>query len=405
MVGNVINAFGIFLPSMTADLGWSRSLLSAPFTTFWIVMGMLGPVVGMSTVKFGPRKNMIIGNSVIVLGMLGMSQVSEVWHVYLFFSVLIGSGQAFGSFIAANSIVTNWFVKRRAFVISLLSASGGVGALVFAPLLGWFISAQGWRPAWILVAGIHFLLAVVASGLLVRNRPEDMGQTPDGEILTRAEQAEAANPSSGRVYYTPVDWNVRDAIRTPAFWLTLAFASATMFTLNFLSLHQVAYLQDLSYTPMIAATASGVFGGMSIAGQLTSGALGTRYEIRYIAAVCLIGVLTGITVLMNARVLPLVYLHTIITGFSCGGMIVVLPIILGAYFGRTNYARILGFTTPVTTIFSAGSPLFAAFIFDNIGNYTPVFIIVLCLLGVGLVCSLFARPPRPKSTLSGSLPQ
>jgi len=159
----------------------------------------------------------------------------------------------------------------------------------------------------------------------------------------------------------------------------------------------VAYLKDLNYSTIIAATAIGVMGGMSIVGQITSGALGSRYEIKRLASICLVGALIGLKILMNARTLPLVYLHTVITGFSFGGIIVVLPIMFGNYFGRTDYARILGFTTPVTTIFSAGSPLLAAFIFDNFGSYQPHFIIALCLLGVGLVCSFFARPPGPKS--------
>jgi MFS family permease len=397
-IGNVINAFGIFMPAISDDLGWSRSALSAPFTAFWIVMGGLGPVAGASIAKFGPRKNMIVGNILVVLGMLGMSRISEIWHVFVLFSVMIASGQAFGGFIGANSVVTNWFVRRRALAISLLSASGGVGALIFSPLLGWFISTYSWRPAWIMIAIIHFLLAVVASGLLVRNQPEDMGQTPDGEPVDPSGQEENAGTATGRVYHTPVDWKVGDALRTPAFWTTVAFASATMFTMNFLALHQVAYLEDLNYSTIIAATAIGVLGGMSIVGQLTSGALGNRYEIRRIASVCLVGGLIGLTILMNARILPLVYLHTVITGFSFGGIIVILPILLGNYFGRTNYARILGFSTPVTTIFSAGSPLLAAFIFDNYGSYQPHFIIALCMLGVGLVCSFFARPPRPKSS-------
>jgi MFS family permease len=388
-VGSVIISFGIFLPVMSDDLGW-------------IVMGFLGPLSGVSVVKFGPRKNMIIGNTLIVLGALGMSLVREVWQVYLFYSLLMGAGQAFGSFIAANSVITNWFIKKRALVISLLSASGGVGGLIFAPLLGWFVSTQDWRHAWIFLAGAHFLLAVVACGLLVRNNPEDMGQAPDGEAANPSKKAEVINPAPSRVYHTPVDWRVGDALRTPAFWLTIAFASATMFTLTFLTLHQVAYLEDLGYTPMTAATATGVLGCMTIVGQLASGALSTRYEVRYVAAVCIIGLAAGITILMNARILPLIYLHTIISGISCGGIMVVMPILFGAYFGRTNYARILGFSTPVTTIFSAGSPLIAAYIFDSIGSYTPVFIIGLVLLGVGLVCAILDRPPKPGTNFSGS---
>ncbi len=401
-LGNVVIAYGVFLPNMSDDLGWSRSFLSAPYTAFWIVMGLLGPLVGISVVKFGPRRNMIFGNIVIVLGALGMSRVSEIWQVYLFYSVLMGAGQSFGSFIAANSIITNWFVRRRALAISLISASGGVGGLIFSPLLGWIISIQGWRPAWMYVSGIHLLLAVVAGGLLVRNNPEDMGQTPDGRAEDPTIESESENPAHSRVYQTPVDWKTGDALRTRAFWLTLAFASTTMFTLNFLTIHQVAYLQDLGYAPITAATVAGLLAGMSIIGQLASGALGTRYEIRHIAAVCLIGIAVGIAILMNARILPLIYLHTVITGISCGGIIVALPILFGAYFGRTHYARILGFTTPVTTIFSAGSPLLAAFIFDNYGSYIPVFIIALILLGAGFICALLDKPPKTGANIDGS---
>ena len=402
MVGNIIVSYGIFLPTMCEELDWSRSTLSAPYTAFWIVMGLLGPLVGISTVKFGPRRNIICGNFVITLGVLGMSLVKEVWHVYLCFSVFIGIGQAFGSFIAANTVVTNWFTKRRALVISLLSASGGVGGLIFPLLVSWLISSQGWRLTWVCVAGIHLILAVVIAGILIRDKPEEMGQAPDGEINDSAQEAKAASPALGQVYQTPVDWRVIDVLRTPAFWLMIAFASATMFTLNFLSLHQVAYLQDIGYSPIVAATTIGLLSGMSIIGQLTSGVLGIRFEGRYLAAACLAGLAVGITILMNVRTLPLIYLHTIVSGVSCGGIMVIMPVLIGAYFGRANYAQILGWTTPITTIFSAGSPLLAGFIFDNTGSYTPVFIIALVFLGVGLVCALLAQPPKLRVAMSDS---
>ena len=82
---------------------------------------------------------------------------------------------------------------------------------------------------------------------------------------------------------------------------------------------------------------------------------------------------------------------------------VIMPVLIGAYFGSAAYAQIIGWTTPVTTLFSAGSPLLAAFIFDSTGSYTPVFIISLILLGVGLVCTLLARPPKPTKTTPDEL--
>lgn len=396
MVGNVIASYGIFLPWISAELGFSRSALAVPFTAFWIVAGLLGPVAGISTVKFGPRINMVCGNLMIVLGMLGMSRATEVWHIFFFFSVFIGAGQAFGSFIAANTIITNWFTSKRALVISLLSAAGGIGGLLFPPLTTWFISSQSWQLAWIYVACIHLLLAVIISGMLIRNRPEELGQKPYGETPGIASETETTSPATARTYQTPVDWAARDVLRTGSFWLMVTFGAATMFTVNFLSLHQVAYLQDKGFTPMIAATVIGVMSAMSIVGQLSNGALGNKFEGRYLAVTCIISIAIGITILMNVRILPLIYLHTVITGIGAGGMMVITPIMTGAYYGRANYAKILGWTTPVITFFSAGSPLLAGFIFDSTGSYTPVFIIALSFLAVGLISAFFARPPKPR---------
>ena len=254
------------------------------------------------------------------------------------------------------------------------------------------------------MAGIHLILAVVVSGLLIRNRPEELGQAPYGETTDATQEAEAASLVRSQVYQTPVDWGVGDALRTPSLWLLMAFTAATLFTLNFLTLHQVAYLQDLRYSPMVAATTVGLLSGMTIIGQLASGALGTRFEGRYIAVVCLAGLAVGITILMNGKVLPLIYLHTVVSGISCGGLMVLMPVLIGAYFGSANYAQIIGWTTPVSTIFSASSPLLAALIFDNTGSYTPVFIASLVFLGIGLVCAIFARPPKPRVVMSDSAP-
>jgi len=399
MVGTVMLPYGVFLPTMCEELGWSRSAMSAPYTAFWIFTGLLGPLAGITIGKFGARKNIIIGNLVIALGVLGMSLVKEIWHIYLFYTVLVGGGQAFGTFIAITTTINSWFARRRALILSLVLSAGGIGALTFAPLISWLIASQGWQIAWVYVAGLHLILAVFAGGILIRNKPEEPYQLPDSETTSTSQAAGVTDQAQSRTYQTPVEWRVGDALRTPALWLVVAFVSSSMFALNFLSLHQVAYLQDLQYSPMVAATAVGMLSGMSIVGQLASGALGTRFEGRHIAAVCLVGFAVGITILMNVRSLPLIYLHTVISGISCGGIMVIMPVLIGAYFGSAAYAQIIGWTTPVTTLFSAGSPLLAAFIFDSTGSYKPVFVTSLILLGAGLVCALLARPPKPGKTM------
>ena len=83
-----------------------------------------------------------------------------------------------------------------------------------------------------------------------------------------------------------------------------------------------------------------------------------------------------------------------LAGISWGGLIVVQPTLLGAYYGRSSYPLIAGYTRPLSTLVSAIGPLLAGFIYDNTGSYIIAFIVATGLLGIGLVCAFLARPPK-----------
>ena len=392
--GDITYAYGVFLPKIGETLNWSRSALSGPYTVFIIVAGMLGPVAGITISRFGARKNIIFSNIIAVLGLLGMSQVREIWHVYFFFSIMAGIGIAFGEFIPTTTVVNNWFIRRRSLAMGLLFASGGLGGFVLPPLISLFISSLGWRWAWVCLAGIHLLLTVIMGGILIRSKPEDIGQVPDG--TTEASRQTNVNITTPRrVYQTAVDWKVGDALRTPALWLMMVIFSATWFAMNMLTTHQVAYLQDLHFSPMMSAAALGLMVGMSIIGRLVCGALGMRFEGRYLAAIFLAGMTLGVIVLMYTQGIPFIYLYSILTGIGFGGMVVLMPNLFGAYFGRTNYSQIIGWATPIATLVSAGSPVLAGFLYDITGRYFLPFAIAAGFIFVSVVFALLAHPPRP----------
>jgi MFS family permease len=119
-----------------------------------------------------------------------------------------------------------------------------------------------------------------------------------------------------------------------------------------------------------------------------------RFEGRYLAAVFLTGMCLGIVSLMNARGIFFVYLYSALTGIGFGGMIVLLPNVIGAYFGRTYYSRITGWTTPVVTLACAGSPIMAGLLFDATGTYFLSFAIAAALLFVCIFVALLTRPPH-----------
>ncbi len=393
LCGDITYAYGVFLPAMSQTFHWSRSVLSGPYVLFSIIAGLLGPVAGVAVARFGPRKNLIGFNIIAALGLLGLSQVKAIWQVYLFFGLMAGLGLAFGEFIPITTLINNWFIRRRSMAMGFFMASGGIAGFVFPPVISKLISGFGWRWAWFYLAGQHLLLTVILGGILIRNRPEDMGQHPDG--ISESPETPLIEGLVHRplVYQTTSDWTVGEALRTPALWIIIAIFSIILFGTNMLTTHQVAYLQDLNFSPLLSATALGLMLGMSVIGRLASGFLGMKFEGRHLAVYFLSSMGLGIVALMLARGIFYIYLYSIFTGIGFGGMVVLMPNLFGSYFGRSHYSRIVGWTAPLVTLFSAGSPTLAGLLYDATGSYSWPFSIAAGLVLFSIVLALLLRPP------------
>ena len=396
LCGDITYAYGVFLPSMSQAFQWSRSALSGPYVLFFIVGGVLGPVAGHSVARYGARKMMVLFNILAALGLFGMSLIRELWQVYLCFGVMAGLGIAFAEFIPITTVINNWFIHRRSLAMGFLFASGGLGGFLLPPLISRLIGGLGWRWAWVCLAGIHFVATVMVGGWLIRGHPEDLGQEADG--LNAAPTERVPDKGSKRpVVQTPRDWTVEEALRSPALWQITALFAIILFVTNMLTTHQVAYLQDRHFSPFLSASALGLMIGMSILGRLSSGFLGMRYEARYLAAFFLASMGVGVLFLIGARSHLWIYLYSVFTGIGFGGMVVLVPTLLGAYFGRTHYARIIGWAVTGVTLISAGSPSLAGYFYDATGQYQLPFAIGAVLLFAGIVIALLTHPPRRKS--------
>ncbi|MFC2019491.1 MFS transporter [Chloroflexota bacterium] len=395
--GTVLYAFGIFVPSMGAEFGWGRSAIAMGATIFVVLTGIFSPVAGICISKYGIRKNIIFGNLIVVLGLLGMSIASSTWQIYLFYGVMAGVGSSFGLFLSTVTVANNWFHERRTLAISLVLAAGGLGGLVFSPFIAWLITNVGLQMSWRLLAGIHFVLAVGIAGILIRNKPEDLGQIPDGKTAKRGQSASLNQASSNLVYQTQIDWKVKDALKTRSLWLILLFSTASIFSLSILTIHQVAYLQGIGFSPMLAATSMGLVIGSSIVGRLLIGALGGRFQVRYLAAICVFGFAIGMILLVNIEKLPFsfIYLYAGLVGVCYGGILVCPPTLFGAYFGRANYSKIIGCIVPISTLVGASGGLIAGAIYDRTGSYISALTIAVAFLVLGILAAILARPPIP----------
>ncbi len=111
---------------MLTELGWTRAVTSGAFSLSITLYGLLAIGMGRLTDKFGPRLVITACGLFFGLGYLLMSQITAVWHLYLFYGVIIAIGGS-GLYVPLISTVARWFVRRRGVMTGIVVSGIGLG--------------------------------------------------------------------------------------------------------------------------------------------------------------------------------------------------------------------------------------------------------------------------------------
>jgi OFA family oxalate/formate antiporter-like MFS transporter len=390
MTGLLLYSFPVFLPFLCEAFGWSRASVSWANSLAMVVAGITSPLAGFLIARYGARIVIVIGATLSILCFVFVSLHTQLWELYLAYGALLGTGCCFCGMIAMTTIANNWFIKKRSLALSILLTAGGLGGLVMVSFIMALINRYGWRHAYLVVAGFVFVLLVILPALLVRNKPEDLGQVPDG---INEQDRKVSISSARKLQGTPVDFTAAEALRTPAFWLLTLFGTCYMVGLQGFMLHQVAFLLDIKITSAMAAAAYSTFVGISAFGRLGFGFLGLRYPMHALAIISMLLMISGLTLFLWAKALPMIFICNCIVGIGMGATFVAFMSIIPLYFGKTHYPKIIGYSMPFLTIIgSLGSPL-TGWIRDTTGSYMLAWKLAILVLVIGLISIVLARSP------------
>jgi len=141
--------------------------------------------------------------------------------------------------------------------------------------------------------------------------------------------------------------------------------------------------------------------------------IGDRYNKRRLAALCMLGHMTGLLCLTYADIHPslttaMVIAYAAIHGTAWGLRGPFMQAIRADYFGRSAIGMILGLSFMIMVIGQIGGPMIAGILADITGNYRAGFTTLALLAGLGSAFFLAARrpqrplkaPPEPRSTLA-----
>ncbi|XP_076436587.1 uncharacterized protein LOC143276084 [Babylonia areolata] len=148
---------GMFQVEFQTALGGSRGFLAMIGSIYVTCTGMLAPVAGALCTQLTPRVTLMLGGSLLTVGLVSASFVSSSTLLLLTYGILGGLGNAL-IYTPALTAFSKYFVRLRQVANGLIMASSGIGQLIGPYLARWVLDSQGWRFS---LASCGFLTAQV----------------------------------------------------------------------------------------------------------------------------------------------------------------------------------------------------------------------------------------------------
>ena len=383
-------AYGAYVVLLRDDFGWSKTMLSGASALREAESGVLGPVHGFMIDRFGPRKVASVGVTILGTGFMLFSQVNSLPTFYGAF-IVMSIGASMSGFLTATTAAVNWFERRRATAISLMSAGFGLGGMLI-PLTAYSLETYGWRATAMISAVIVWSLGLPLAQIY-RHRPQDLGLEPDGapRVVHLSEEGE---PPPVPLGYN--DYTVGEAVRTRVFWwISLGHGSA-LFVVSAMSVHLISHVRESQgYT---LGQASGVVLMLTfvfMCGNISGGLLGDRVNKRMLVVTCMAMHCVGLLMLSHATSFWMIVAFVVIHGLAWGWRGPQMTAIRADYFGRSAFGKIMGASNLIIIVGTISGPLIAGLMYDRTGSYQVGFDILAAMALAGSVFFLLARKPGP----------
>lgn len=381
-----MQSYGAYMVLLQRDFGWSKALVAGAFALTRVESGLLGPLQGWMTDRFGPRAILRIGMIMFGLGFMMFSQIDSILTFYLTFA-FIAVGSSLGGFASVMVSIVNFFSRHRAKAVSASQLGHSFGGLC-VPLVILSLEAFGWRTT-AFMSGALILAVGVPLCQVVRHRPENHGDVPDGI---------RSSVKEGRTIITvdPTrDFTAKEAMRTRAFWLVSLGHACALLTVSAVMVHLIPHLtQGLDFTLAQAGLVVALMTMCQMIGQVCGGFLGDRFDKRFICIACMMGHSFGLLLVAYATSVAMVIAFALLHGLAWGMRGPMMVALRADYFGPSSFGTIMGFSSLIVMFGMSSGALIAGYMADISGNYQSGFSLLAAGAFLGSFCFLLAKPPE-----------
>lgn len=405
----VIESFAIMFKPIAAEFDWDRGTVSVASMVGWMSFGVSSLICGRLSDRYGSKWVIMVGCVLFVAGTFLMSQVRSLWHLYVYFGVVLAMGRS-ATGVPMVALVTKWFVRNQGLALALVQ-SQNVGSAVFAPLVVFLLARNDWRWAYVWLGVVT--LAVLPLALLIRDKAADIaarerrtplpGPHPSTGSGAGGREQEATGSRSfppPHAAATAYGMTLGEAMRTRAFWTLNLMVLGCCVCHSCILLHGFNHMTDVGVLDSVAARVVMLMAVFGMVGKIANGLLADRIGAKWAIALFLGLQAVMIPVFIEARQAPSFYTWAVLFGLGFGGPMPVYAMLFREYFGVRAIGTILGVFFMVAALGMGSGGLLGGALFNLFGSYSLPF---LTSSGMGLLAAVLALT-LPSNTPALPLP-
>jgi predicted MFS family arabinose efflux permease len=369
---------GLFLTPITMDLGISREAFGFAVGLQSLMWGLTQPFAGLVADRHGARGVIAVTAMVYVAGLVLAGASSDALLLCTAIGVLAGIGQSGTGFAVVLGAVGRATPREsRSIVLGIASAAGSIGMFTFVPAAQALLGALDWRGALVVLAAVGLLMLPLALGVRDTAPRSHVAALPFAVVL-------------------------RQAARSPSYWMLNAGFAACGFQLAFVATFLPSMLSDAALPPMTAAWVLATIGLANIVGTYLCGLLGARFRKPSVLA----AIYVARAAIMAAFLLtPLSVASALLFGAALGliwaGTVPLSSGLVADIFGERHMGFLFGVVYVGHQLGSFLGAWIGGRIHDQTGSYDAVWIAAIVL---GLVAALLHWPidDRPAAQVAAA---
>ena len=366
--GILYYAFGVLVPPMQAELGWSQGMLGGAFSLALFVSAFLAMPVARWIERHGPRGLMTLGSCA---GVVLVYAWSEVEDPLAFCAVFAAFGFPLASVLyeAAFAAVIGLLGRGRRTDVALLSLTivAGLASTVFVPLTQWLVDSYGWRAALRILAVVLGAITIPLHALVLRGVP---GRSADGGESTPASSAPDVS---------------RPRLVLCAIAFSLAQVAGTA-----LAVYLLPILVEQDFDTSFAAGAVSLTGIAQIFGRPAFTWLRPRYSLGFWSGVLFLPFAASVAVLALEPSKAAVLASVVCMAMVSGSLTLARTTWTLELFPVASFARVNGVLGLWSMIGRAGAPLALGAAHDLWGSHRPGLVALAFACVAGGLCAWLA---------------